>query len=254
MYFYLYDEFLNEKKYKSALDKIENRLTDLEMKHKTSRLSILKNIKGMIEDEIRNGATTIVAVGDDQTVFRAINVLASYPDITLGIIPVGPHNNIAKILGIPSEEEACDVLSSRIIKKLDLGKINHHFFISEVVFQGNNLAINCDNEFTIRPDASAQVHVYNFNFRENSTPTNPQDGVLELFVRGKGQSLLPKLFTNQDQKKDMSLFSFRNADITTEGEPVAVHIDQNHTIKTPVHISILPQRLRVIVGKHRMFE
>lgn len=253
MHFYLYDDFLTEKKYKSALDKIENRLTDLEMKHKTARLSILKNIKEMIEDEIRHGATTIVVVGDDQTVFKAINVLAYHPDVTLGIIPIGPQNNIAKILGIPLEEEACDILSSRIIKKLDLGKINHHYFISEVSFKGGGVGVSCDNKFTIRPDASSEARIYNFNFRDSFAFTNPQDGVLELFVQGKNPSLLPKLF-GSDTKKDMSLFSFTKAEITGDKNPVELIIDQQHTIKTPATVTILPKKLKVVVGKNRMFE
>lgn len=253
MYFYLYDDFLSEKKYKSALDKIENRLTDLEMKNRTGKLSILKNIKEMIGDEINKGATTIVAVGDDQTIFKTINVLAYYPEVTLGIIPIGPQNNIAKIFGIPLEEDACDVLSSRIIKKLDLGKINHHYFISEVSFPGSSAIINCKDKFTIRPTAEAEVRIYNFNFRDNFYFTNPQDGVLELFVNDKKPSFLSKRFL-RTEKRDLSLFSIQEVEINSEREPIKITIDQQQTIKTPAHVTILPKRLKVIVGKNRLFE
>ena len=253
MYFYIYDEFLQEKKYRAALNRVENRLTDLEMKHRTARLSILKNVKEMIGDEIKKGATTIVAVGDDSTVFKIINVLAFHPDITLGIIPIGPNNNIAKIFGIPPEEDACEILSSRIIKKLDLGKINHHHFISEVKLKGKGIKINCDDQFTVKPEPDAAVNIYNFNFEEPSAITNPQDGVLELFITGKAPSFFKKKIKGKD-KKDISLFSFKEAEITTEKEAALITIDHNHTIKTPAHVSIIPQKLRVIVGKKRMFE
>ncbi len=253
MYFYIYDEFLQEKKYHAALNRVENRLTDLEMKDRTGKLSILKNVKEMIEDEIKKGAKTIVAVGDDSTIFKIINVLAFYPDVTMGIIPIGPNNNIAKIFGIPPEEEACDILSSRIIKKLDLGKINHHHFISEVSFKGKGIEISCDNQFKVLPEPNANIHVYNFNFEEPTAITNPQDGVLELFVTGRAPSFFKKIVTN-DSREDISLFSFREAEITTKKEPALITIDHNHTIKTPAHISILTQKLRVIVGKNRMFE
>lgn len=253
MYFYIYDEFLQEKKYRAALNRVENRLTDLEMKHRTARLSILKNIKEMIGDEIKKGATTIVAVGDDSTVFKIINVLAFYPDVTLGIIPIGPNNNIAKIFGIPPEEEACEILSSRIIKKLDLGKINHHHFISEVRLKGKGISISLDDQFTVKPESDASVRIYNFNFEEPNAITNPQDGVLELFVTGKAPSFFKKKIKGEN-KKDVSLFSFKEAEITTDKEPALITIDHNHTIKTPAHISILTQKLRVIVGKKRMFE
>lgn len=253
MYFYLYDDFLTEKKYKSALDKIENRLTDLEMRHKTGRLSILKNIKEMIEDEISKGVETIVAVGDDQTVFKIINVLAFHPEITLGIIPIGPNNNIAKILGIPPEEESCDVLSSRIIKKLDLGKINHHYFISEVAFPGGKTIISCKEGYKIHPSESSEVKIYNFNFKDNSILTNPQDGVLELCVKEKSNSILPKIIKGKD-KKDQSLFSIKDVEVISKNEPIKIVIDHQHTIKTPAHISVLAKKLKVIVGKNRLFE
>ncbi len=253
MYFYLYDNFLTEKKYKSALDKIENRLTDLEMRNKTGRLSLLKNVKEMIEDEISKGIKTVVAVGDDQTVFKIINVLAFHPEITLGIIPIGPNNNIAKILGIPPEEEACDVLSSRIIKKLDLGKINHHYFISEVKFPGKNIVINNKEGYSIKPSPNSEVKIYNFNFKNNFTITNPQDGILELLIKEKTSSFLPKLIKNKNYK-NQSLFSITDIEITSEEEPIKILIDNHHTIKTPAHVSVLPKRLRVIVGKNRLFE
>jgi len=253
MYFYLYDNYLTEKKYKSALDKIENRLTDLEMRNKTGRLSLLKNIKEMIEDEIARGIKTVVAVGDDQTVFKVINVLAYHPDITLGIIPIGPNNNIAKILGIPPEEEACDVLSSRIIKKLDLGKINHHYFISEISFPGKGITISNKEGYSIKPNDTAEVKIYNFNFKDSFAITNPQDGILELLVKEKESSLLPKFLKNK-KHKDQSLFSITDIEVTSNNEPVKILIDNHHTIKTPAHISVIEKRLKVIVGKNRLFE
>jgi diacylglycerol kinase family enzyme len=42
----------------------------------------------------------------------------------MGIIPTGTQNNIAKSLGIPTEmEEACALIASRHIRKLDVGRV-----------------------------------------------------------------------------------------------------------------------------------
>ena len=42
----------------------------------------------------------------------------------MGIIPTGTQNNIAKSLGIPLEmEEACTLIASRHVRKLDVGKV-----------------------------------------------------------------------------------------------------------------------------------
>jgi diacylglycerol kinase family enzyme len=42
----------------------------------------------------------------------------------MGIVPIGTQNNIAKSLGIPTEmEEACALIASRHIRKLDVGRV-----------------------------------------------------------------------------------------------------------------------------------
>lgn len=251
MYLYIYDEFLQEKKYRSILDKIENRLTDLEIKGKVKRLSILKNIKEIIEDEIEEGISTVVAVGDDQTIFKAINVLAYHPEVTLGVVPVGPNNNIAKILGIPLEEEACEILSSRIIKKLDLGKINYHFFISDIHMDTRYAVIQCDEQYTITLQNPSPVFVYNFNFRNDATINNPCDGKLELVIKDARAPLFHKLLP---ERKNESFFTVKRLRVESSKDPIKITIDKHHVIKTPADISVMPQRLKVIVGKERMFE
>ena len=87
MYLYIYDSFLNHKKYSALLARIENRLADLEIKGKINRLNILKNMKEVIEDGIEQGVKTVVAVGDDQTFSKGGNIIADL-DAALGSIPV----------------------------------------------------------------------------------------------------------------------------------------------------------------------
>ena len=123
MYFYIYDQFVQEKKYQSLLAKIENRLTDLEIQGKIGRLTLLNNSEDLIKKAVADGANTIVAVGDDYTVGKIIDVIAYFPNVCLGIIPIGSHLKIARTLGISNGIEACNILASRIIKKIDLGKI-----------------------------------------------------------------------------------------------------------------------------------
>src|SRR3989338_2880950 len=103
MYLYLYDSFLNQKKYTSALARIETRLTDLGIGGKICRLSPLRNIKELIADELANGVKTIVVVGNDKTLSEAINFVAQH-DVTLGLIPIGPNNSLAGQLGLPAGE------------------------------------------------------------------------------------------------------------------------------------------------------
>ncbi len=60
MYVYLYDQFLRDKKYVSALKAIEVRLTDHGIAGKIIRLNTHTDAKAIIEEEIKRGAKTVV--------------------------------------------------------------------------------------------------------------------------------------------------------------------------------------------------
>src|SRR3989339_705292 len=119
MYLYIYDSFLNHKKYTDLLTKIEKRITDLGIKGKVAKLSVLKNMKELILDGVREGVQTVVVIGNSQSFTKVINIVANL-DVTLALIPVENDSNIAKVLGIAPGVLACDVLASRIIKKIEV--------------------------------------------------------------------------------------------------------------------------------------
>ncbi len=122
MYYYIYDSFLTAPRYRKTLERIEVHLGDFGIQGKIKRLNILHHQKEAIEESIRRGATTIVLVGNDHGIVQAIDTLVKH-DVALGLIPVGKSNEIriARTLGIPPGELACEVLSRRTIARLDLG-------------------------------------------------------------------------------------------------------------------------------------
>jgi hypothetical protein len=75
MHVYIYDDYLNKGKYHKVINRIEIRLTDLGLNGKIIRLGDIKNIKGTIQNEIKLGAKTIIAVGNNQTVNKIIGAL-----------------------------------------------------------------------------------------------------------------------------------------------------------------------------------
>ena len=124
MNIFIYDSFLNQKKYDRLLARVETRITDLGLNGKISRLSPTRNVSETITNELKRGAKTIIAVGNNKTINQIINSLAG-SQAPLGIIPIGEDNNdIAKSLGIESIEAACDILSARLLVKIDLGLAN----------------------------------------------------------------------------------------------------------------------------------
>ena len=106
MHVYIYDDYVNEKKYNNSLAHIETRITDLGLNGKIIRLGVMKNALEAITNEIKRGAKTIIAVGNDKTINKIINAIINYEisnqienNTPLGIIPVGEKNNlIANVL------------------------------------------------------------------------------------------------------------------------------------------------------------
>ncbi|MBU1037138.1 hypothetical protein KKF32_03815 [Patescibacteria group bacterium] len=253
MYLYIYDTFLNNKKFAGILNRIENRLTDLEIKGKIYRLNILKNMKEMVEEGIKQGVKTIVVVGDDQTFSKMINIIVDL-NITLGLIPVSNKSKIAQILGVPPAENACDILAQRLIKKIDLGKINQQYFIDSAIITHSPVTLEF-NKYKITPlFKDSLISICNLGLLTSSPQiyrniSNPTDGLLEVVVEQTKGGLLNKLKKTAQQ----SIFSFKKVRINSEGGPATITIDQQAIFKTPVEVSIAPQKLNVIVGSKRQF-
>lgn len=246
MYLYIYDSFLNQPKYATLLSKIEQRVTDLDIKGRIARLSILKNLKELIADAVKDGVKTVIAIGDDQTFAKVINVVADL-DVVLGIIPVGDKSKIAKILGVPPRELACEIVSGRIIKKLDLGKINNQYFMHSAEIVNAPVSLLCDS-FQIAP-TTEQHTIQLCNFSHHEIHCNPTDGIMEAIITPRKAGL----FSGSKALKS-TVLPFKKLIINSlVGEPVSIVTDDQLVMKTPASIEIVPSRLKVIVGSQRSF-
>lgn len=79
---------------------------------------------------VESGVSTVVVGGGDGTISAVVNLLARRPDLTLGILPVGTGNEVARILGIPLDlPGACQVIASGRIEAVDLVEANGNFFL-----------------------------------------------------------------------------------------------------------------------------
>ena len=52
MYFYIYDEFVQNKRFEKELLQIENRLTDLGIAGKVARLALFRDVEETVRDEL----------------------------------------------------------------------------------------------------------------------------------------------------------------------------------------------------------
>ncbi len=257
MYYYIYDSFVADKKYETLTHKIEARLMDLGINGRSEKLTILKSYKEIVNDAIAKGAQTIVAVGNDETVSKIIGSLSNY-SITIGIIPIGQTNSIASMLGIPQGEAACNVLSSRIVEKIDLGKANNSYFISSLDVPAQPSIVMDYGSYSVSPLSEKNViTIRNFNTddvrgSDSEHTSNPKDGIFETVISGpKKKSGILGLFQQEYGKG--SVFPFKKLKIKCASDCLPIIADGQTTIKTPVTVEVLPKKLNIIVGKNRMF-
>jgi hypothetical protein len=238
MYAYIYDTFTSDRKYSHLLYKIEKRLTDLNLNGKIIRLGISKNIKVAVDDEIRQGTKTIVAVGDDKTVAQVISAITGNRtveknQITLGIIPIAEKTNkIAAAFGIKSIGSACEILLARRLKTFQLAQINQSYFLFKTVLSAPNTILEIDKTYVIQNVKPVAIEVTN-------SPVWPEENLEEKRLKLRVYS-----------KEGESVFSIKEMLIVNKDETATA--DDCLDIKTPARIKLSPEKIKIIVGKDRI--
>ena len=77
----------------------------------------------LAKQAVKDGYDLVIAMGGDGTLEAVMRGMVGRKT-PMGIIPIGTQNNIAKSLGVPTDmEEACALIASRHIRKLDVGRV-----------------------------------------------------------------------------------------------------------------------------------
>lgn len=232
---------------------IETRLTDFGIAGKIIRLQHLTNAGGVIEEEIRRGASTIVIVGNDKT-FGSVLSRAAICDLPFGFLPIGGENSIAEVLGIPTGEQACDVLSRRRKVKLDVGWFNNRYFVSRLHIPPSDIIVEYDEQFRVSSRnrkielvvCNLQPYIWKHNGRRNIV-VHPQDGKLEAFLR----PVIGK-FILKEKYEEPSIFPFEEM-VVSSRKPFSVEADGKISKETKITIKLSKKKIEMIVGRERKF-
>jgi YegS/Rv2252/BmrU family lipid kinase len=80
--------------------------------------------------EAANAGETVVALSGDGMVGAVADVLREIPDAVMGILPGGRGNDLARVLGIPSDPvAACGVIAHGVPLAMDLGEVGQSTFV-----------------------------------------------------------------------------------------------------------------------------
>lgn len=249
MYLYVYADFVQDRKFEKEMLQIENRLTDLGIVGKITRLGLFKRADELIRDEVRRGVTTVVVVGNDDTIRQVLDVAAN-ERVAFGLIPLGPNNHTAKLLGIPEGLAACDVLSARIVEAIDVGVVNGKRFICGLTMPSSDAEITCEGNYRVTPQGKGTIEVRNLalgNVHNASEVADPRDGRLQTVIR-----MAHKRRWFSKKQFGCTTLPLRNLAIRSE-RPLSVQADGMELTGTRFDISVEPLALCVITGKGRMF-
>jgi diacylglycerol kinase family enzyme len=259
MHVYIYENYVGKGKLAKVMAAIETRLTDLGLNGKIVRLTANQNFSQIIENELRLGAKTIIAVGNDRTLNKTLNAMAAYSknnvlSASLAMIPVGDDLSVAAdALGIGFANAACDVLSARRIEKLDLGEVRAinsgdiKYFLIQAGIPSQGVIIEYQKN-TIETSNSGQILAINISTMPSfptETKPNPQDGKLELVI---SQDINQGMFK---KSLSQSLLPFKK--IILMSPKFNLILDNSIEMQTPVEISVIKKKINVIVGKERNF-
>lgn len=283
MYYYIYDTFTSEAKYAKKLDKIGLKLAKLGIFDEKVKATPIRKVENLTEEALRNEKVrNIIAVGDDGTASKIINVIlrqtAPERKITFGIIPVR-FSKIAYTLGIPSAEQAPEIISARKKTQIDLGLCDSFFFLTSFkislptrgkkvsplfdlgsifrnVFSRRYLKIQLkfDDRFVISSKISElfiinalskeEIDLMEKKERINLGLCSPRDGFLNVLVVSQGGKAA-KAINYSFLKANQLEFSIKNsALLEADGQQIKGHFSK---------IKVIPRCLDVIVGKGRNF-
>jgi len=280
MYYYILDQHnLPMEKFERLQTELSGLLAEFKISGESSRVTPLRSISDLVDTASQRGAKTLVACGNDDT-FNLMLAALKGRDFTLGFIPFDEESNLAKILGIENVFAGAKTIAARRIEKIDLAKIAGNYFISFLEFgvmsqrlksaglwQTLKLLSSESKNFTIRVDDSYNVTINGLgglvaNIRSSSAKNekvaNPTDGHLDLLILERLNKLqilshrkdivegvLEKVpNTTVIKCKKIEFLEPRGMNLTMLGRVVA---------KFPSTVEIIPQRLRMVVGKNRTF-
>lgn len=84
----------------------------------------------LAEQAVKDNIDIVIACGGDGTVSEVAKALINKKKTTLGILPLGSANNVARMTGVPFDlAEAVRNLRTGTIKAIDVGRCNGEYFL-----------------------------------------------------------------------------------------------------------------------------
>ncbi|MGH2961321.1 MAG: diacylglycerol/lipid kinase family protein [Solirubrobacterales bacterium] len=113
---------------RKRLPEVEQALRARGIAHRTVTTEALEHAIHEAREAASTGEIPVVMSGDG--LIGQIGGVLAGGDVSLGIVPGGRGNDLARVLGIPTEVDgAADVLAAGNVRRIDVGEVNGHRFL-----------------------------------------------------------------------------------------------------------------------------
>jgi diacylglycerol kinase (ATP) len=282
MYFYILDPHnIPQKNFERQQTELQSLLTEFNVTGEMARITPLRIMQDLVDTAASRGVKTLVACGTDET-FNQMLAAVKDRDFTLGFIPFIPNTQLGRILGMDDIITCVKTIAGRRTEKLDLARVDNNYFLSYLelgvgtqtnkpmgffssikLFTGamvSEIKMRIDDSYTITSTTMGGllINTRGTKMCAGGPIGNPQDGFLDLL-------LIERLSRMQaaKYKKEIENGCYENIPSATSIrckkieflEPLnyKICVDGLEVAKVPATVEILPQNLKMIVGKNRTF-
>ncbi|MBU1167869.1 hypothetical protein KKC60_05720 [Patescibacteria group bacterium] len=278
MYFYIFDQLALKPRFGKALDKISLRITDLGIEGEKSKATVTKEVSGLVEEALARKKENIIIVGNDKSFTQALGVVAkTKAKVVLGYIPL-ESSLLQKALHLPLQSEACYAISQRKVAEFDLGKVNHSYFLTSMAFSADKNFFESGSVAKVKnlfKKRDSQDPLFYFQYQDGFklqvlTPFFLVSNMLSSVEKDifKNQEISLSLQSHRDAKLDVIILSetpdikehkgltfFQTTHLAIKSQhKQTVILDGLNTVQDKDFIiSVLPTRLKAIVGSHEGF-
>lgn len=252
LYAYLYDDFLTDRSFERALANIETRASVLGIQGRVARLAIFRSARELVEGLVREGAETIVVVGNDRTLEKTMWFLPDLP-VTVGYLPICAPSSIATMLGIPLGDAGCDVLAARRVEMLDIGKLDDRYFLTEVTLEATKATVDIEGRYRISPDKGGSISIRNLGNANQAgiASADARDGLLEAVISplDPAQHKNRLSFLKPEARTETRIL-FKQGCIMSD-EPVEIVVDSQRMNGFTFRLGVVPKKLKLVTGRNK---
>ncbi len=238
-YAYLYDEFLNDRRYEREISRLEAELAQRGINGRVARTALFRHAKDQAQDLVRGGAKNLILVGNDHTVEKLMWFLPEL-DAAIGFVPLVKASRIANWLNIPLGVAAVDTIGARFMETLDVGRFGDRYFLTEVMLPATDATLDVEGKYRIQPAAGGSIRIQNLSGNSDS-----KDGKLEASVTVETQK---SRWTIGKKINPETRILLTHGSITST-QPVDAIVDGQILNGFSFKIEAIPAKLRFITGR-----